>query len=139
MLNVVISQTVLDYNQIVWIRLAHRLGTDFQYFFYNPWQIFCVPFAILLQYQFHDISFAASWQFFCNPLPISFQFWCHCTIWAFLKKWSTTFQIKSKLRNISEVWNLFRLLKVQLMWSPFRPALSANFWEDLLLTRIFQF
>ena len=32
MKNVVISQTVLDYNQIVWIRLAHRLYSDFQYF-----------------------------------------------------------------------------------------------------------
>ena len=31
-----ISQTVLDYNQIVWIRLAHRLYSDFQYFFHLP-------------------------------------------------------------------------------------------------------
>ena len=30
-----ISQTVLDYNQIVWIRLAHRLYSDFQYFFFG--------------------------------------------------------------------------------------------------------
>ena len=27
-----IPQTVLDYNLIVWIRLAHRLYSDFQYF-----------------------------------------------------------------------------------------------------------
>ena len=31
---------MLDYNQIVWIRLAHRLYSDFQYF-YTIFEDFC--------------------------------------------------------------------------------------------------
>ena len=120
-----ISQTVLDYNQIVWIRLAHRLGTDFQYFFI----ILGKSFAFRLQFFCNINSMISHLQHLGNSFAILCQFLSNSGVIAPSERSWRSGRLLSKLKANYETFLKFEIYSGFWKCSSCDPLLDPPFQQ----------